>query len=303
MTGIDHLDVRLLRAFLAVAQERNFTRAAAGLFLSQQAVSSRIRALEADLKVQLFARTTRSVELTAAGAVFRDHMGPVLAALDQAYAAARDAEAAGHGVIRIGHTPSAACRLLPEAAALWDQRGQNVQLRNVEHSEKSLRDALLDGSVELGVGLTVRGSPQGLGARVLGREPLGAVVGEQHPLARSGRAGPRDLSAWEWLCWPRSEFPAHWTAADELARSLRPVPRLKEVWMSLAYPVLTRSDAVMLQPASYADHLPRGLVWLPVESPAVLEYTALWNPSALTPLLELVVDTLAESAGHLRGPS
>ncbi|MFF4704629.1 LysR family transcriptional regulator [Streptomyces sp. NPDC001288] len=295
--------MRLLRAFLTVAQELNFTRAAARLFLSQQAVSSRIRALEADLKIQLFERTTRSVELTPAGVVFRDRMGPVLAAFDHAYSAAREADASGQGMIRIGHTPSAVYRLLPDAAARWDHQDLKVQLRNAEYSETSLRGALLDGAVQLGVGPTAKGLHEGLGTRTLGREPLGAVVGKQHPLARFGQVGLADLSAWEWLCWPRSEFPAHWNATYELARRLQPMPCLREVWMTLAYPVLARSDAVMLQPVSYTDHLPRGLVWLPVESPAVLEYAALWNPSALTPLLELVIDVLAESAGRLHEPS
>jgi DNA-binding transcriptional LysR family regulator len=303
LTGIDHLDVRLLRAFLAVAQELNFTRAAAKLFLSQQAVSSRIRALEVDLRLQLFARTTRRVELTPAGVVFRDRIGPALTALDHAWTAAREADVAGHGVIRIGHTPSAAYRLLPDAAALWDRLDPKLQLRNVEHTERSLRCALLDGTVNLGVGLTAKSFRQGLGMRPLGREPLGVVVGKQHPLTHAGQARLSDLSAWDWLCWPRSEFPAHWRATHELACSLDPMPPLREVWMSLAYPLLAERDAVMLQPASYVDHLPRGLVWLPVDSPAVLEYAALWNPSELTTLLKVAIDVLAESAGRLNEPS
>lgn len=61
------LELRELRYFLAVAEELNFTRAAQRLHLAQQALSSAIRNLEADLGVQLFIRDTKRVELTSAG--------------------------------------------------------------------------------------------------------------------------------------------------------------------------------------------------------------------------------------------
>lgn len=62
-----HLDPRLLRAFLAVAQELHFTRAAARLYVAQQALSRDVRRLERELGVELFVRTTRQVTLTADG--------------------------------------------------------------------------------------------------------------------------------------------------------------------------------------------------------------------------------------------
>ena len=63
------LDTRLLRAFVVVAEELSFTRAAERLHLAQQALSAQVRQLESRLGVQLFERTTRRVALTAAGSV------------------------------------------------------------------------------------------------------------------------------------------------------------------------------------------------------------------------------------------
>ena len=83
-------DLRLLRYFVAVAEELNFTRAAARLYMAQQPLSAAIRRFEADLGVALFRHTTQRVELTDAGRVL---LGPARAALhagDDALAAAPD---------------------------------------------------------------------------------------------------------------------------------------------------------------------------------------------------------------------
>src|SRR3954470_10252384 len=76
------LDTRLLRAFVAVAQELSFTRAAERLFIAQQALSSQVQQLETRLGVKLFERTTRRVALTPAGERLLPSAREALAALD-----------------------------------------------------------------------------------------------------------------------------------------------------------------------------------------------------------------------------
>ena len=68
MASSSDLDPRLLRAFLAVAEELHFTRAAARLYVAQQALSRDIRRLERELGAEMFVRTTRQVALTPDGA-------------------------------------------------------------------------------------------------------------------------------------------------------------------------------------------------------------------------------------------
>ncbi|MEV0636842.1 LysR family transcriptional regulator [Streptomyces sp. NPDC050619] len=82
-----HLDPRLLRAFLAVAEELHFTRAAARLYVAQQALSRDVRRLERDLGTELFVRTTRQVTLTADGERLVPHARRVLDAQDAVIAA------------------------------------------------------------------------------------------------------------------------------------------------------------------------------------------------------------------------
>ncbi|EKX63026.1 LysR family transcriptional regulator [Streptomyces ipomoeae] len=87
----DTIEPRLLRSFLAVAEELHFTRAAARLYVAQQALSRDIRRLERELGAELFVRTTRRVTLTADGERLLPYARRVLAAQDELVAAFREA--------------------------------------------------------------------------------------------------------------------------------------------------------------------------------------------------------------------
>src|SRR4051812_24667568 len=91
------IELRHLRAFVAVAEERSFTYAAAGLHITQPALSRTIRQLEEALRVKLIARTSRSFDLTREGREFHDRARRILADLDEAVRGAR-----GSAVFRLG---------------------------------------------------------------------------------------------------------------------------------------------------------------------------------------------------------
>src|SRR5947207_3026279 len=95
------LDTRLLRAFVTVAEELNFTRAAQRLFIAQQALSGQIRQLERRLGVKLFERTTRSVGLTDAGEQLLPHARATLEALDAGTGALEAAQRAERATLRV----------------------------------------------------------------------------------------------------------------------------------------------------------------------------------------------------------
>ena len=98
------LDLRKLRYFVAVADRLNFGRAAAALHIAQPALSRQIRALEQELKVQLFERDNRSTRLTPAGTALLDEARPLLAAADTVRRKVRDA-AAGQRTFTVGFMP------------------------------------------------------------------------------------------------------------------------------------------------------------------------------------------------------
>src|SRR5262249_50830354 len=113
------LDTRLLRAFVVVAEELNFTRAAERLHLAQQALSAQIRQLESRLDVRLFERTTRKVGLTEAGELLLPHAVAVLANLDAGVASLQAASRAKRATLRVGLSGTSTVPLVSETMRVF----------------------------------------------------------------------------------------------------------------------------------------------------------------------------------------
>ena len=96
------MEFRQLRYFLAIAEEKSFSRAAERLHVSQPPLSTQIKSLEDELGVQLLDRTNRGVSLTAAGAVFFEEARAILARLEHARTRTRQARDGDIGLLSIG---------------------------------------------------------------------------------------------------------------------------------------------------------------------------------------------------------
>src|SRR6476659_1340970 len=126
------LEPRLLRYFLAVAEELHFGRAAARLYISQPSLSNQIHKLEQTLGTDLFVRTSRHVELTTAGRALFEEAPPALAALERAAERGRPSGAprlAGAGVagtVRLGYTPAASFETLGAILADVEEDNPNM---------------------------------------------------------------------------------------------------------------------------------------------------------------------------------
>ena len=170
-----------MRYFVAVAEELNFTRAAARLHMAQQPLSAAIRRLEADLGVDLFYRTSRHVELTDAGRALLDPARAALQAADDALSAARAAGSGVAGDLRFGLSSGARYGLEPLFAAMAE-RHPAVHLHTRHDSAApliaDLREGRLDAAVTFGAQI-----PADLEQERLKAEPAVLAVAATHPLA------------------------------------------------------------------------------------------------------------------------
>src|SRR5438552_6461734 len=122
------MELRHLRYFVAVAEELHFGRAAARLRISQPPLSQQIMGLERELGVELFRRTKREVQVTAAGRAFLDRARQVLAEVDRAIEAVRRAARGVVGRIEVGYVPTAEIRIVPRLLREFRKRYPQVEV-------------------------------------------------------------------------------------------------------------------------------------------------------------------------------
>lgn len=190
------VELRHLVYFVTVAEERNFTRAAQRLRVVQSGVSAAVRALERELGVRLFERSSQRVALTDAGAALL----PAARATIDAAQAARDAvaEVRGglRGTLRIGTLISVGFVDLPGLLGRFraEHPAVDLRLRAAPSGSAGLASALVDGELDVAfLSLAGRG-PAGLSVRILAAEPIVAVLPAGHPLAARPRLTLADLA-------------------------------------------------------------------------------------------------------------
>jgi DNA-binding transcriptional LysR family regulator len=196
------MELRRIQYFVAVAEEAHFGRAAERLRMAQPPLSQQIKALEAEMGVVLFHRTTRKVELTPAGERFLDRARAILADVDDAVTEAGQVAAGMVGRIAIGFTGSATYDLLPSLVRVLRADLPGIELDI--HGEMLTPDqvtALTDGTLDLGL-LRPPVRNTALEVQVLRREPLIAVLPEHHPLAVHDRVRLADLRDDPFITYP-----------------------------------------------------------------------------------------------------
>ncbi|MFJ4563490.1 LysR family transcriptional regulator [Streptomyces caelestis] len=214
------MDLKAVRAFVAIADAGQFQKAAVDLSLTQQAVSKRIAALEKDLGVRLLVRTPRGAELTIDGQVLLPHARALLQAEERAVAAVRPGEralrvdvvgrrAAPAGLVRDFH------RAHPDIAL------DVVTLFDANTAVTAVRDGAVDATFRA-VTMPGRRLPDGIEAVPVLDEPLRLCVGPDHEFFRAASVTPAQLAGHR--IWMPGNVPGtEWSAYyDELAETFGP---------------------------------------------------------------------------------
>lgn len=219
------MELRRIQYFVAVAEEAHFGRAAERLRMAQPPLSQQIKALEAEMGVELFHRTTRKVELTAAGERFLQRARDILASVDDAVAEAAQVADGMLGRIAIGFTGSATYDLLPSLVRVLRADLPGIELDI--HGEMLTPDqvaALIDGSLDLGL-LRPPVRSTAIEVQVLRREPLIAVLPAHHALAAGDRVRLSDLRDDPFITYPSHNRSVVYEAVVDACQRAGFVPR------------------------------------------------------------------------------
>lgn len=143
------MELRQIRHFLAVAEHKQFGRAAEAVSLSQQALSHSVATLEADLQVKLFERGRFGAELTPMGRLFEKRARMACGELDFAAAELMAFKGGVDGQLRIGVTPNFAADVAPEAVLLFAKARPRIRISVTVGTSKQLFELLTAGKIEL----------------------------------------------------------------------------------------------------------------------------------------------------------
>ena len=270
------MELRQLRYFVAVARERNFTRAAELLNIAQPPLSRQIQQLEHEVGVRLIERGTRPVRLTEAGKLFYDQAVQSLEHIEQMIEMTRRLVATARTRVGIGFVASTLYGYLPEAIRRYRNARPEVEITLHEMTSLEQIIALKEGRIDVGFGRIPHDDP--MVDRVLMRnERLMVALPGTHALA--ARAGPlrlADLADLPLIVYPKAPRPSY---ADQVlallrTRDLRPpfVHEVKELQTALG--LVAAESGFALVPAS-VERLRRDNVL----------YTTLDEPDALSPII------------------
>jgi DNA-binding transcriptional LysR family regulator len=177
------VELRHLEYFVAVAEERHFTRAAERMHVAQSGLSASIRALERELGADLFARSTRRVELTEAGRALLLEARRTLASV----AAARDAVAAVQGLLRgtlsVGTEQCLSVIDLPSVLARFRRAHPGVEIRLRQAGSMQLVEEIRLGRLDLAFVALPGDAPDGVTLVPLATEPLMLLCHPEHRFA------------------------------------------------------------------------------------------------------------------------
>jgi DNA-binding transcriptional LysR family regulator len=293
-------DLRRLRYFLAVARERNFTRAAERLHIAQPALSRQVRQLEQELGVELLRRTTHDVELTDAGRFLLERGPALLSSADELWRSAREFGAGERGSVSVGYGTSAGYETAPRLLAALGARLPDVAITTRVAPLAAIVAQVGEGVLDVGIARCPPTTP-GVEAHAVRLERQGVLLRRDHARAGAQAMELADLREETLLLHPREANPGHYDAVLELCAAAGFEPRLavRTLSFDLAQTPVAAGEAVAIVGESTLAGLPPDLAWIPLTPPATLEIALLVRDRDRPPAVERLLAVAAEVAREL----
>jgi DNA-binding transcriptional LysR family regulator len=215
------MQLQQIEGFLEVVKHGNVTRAANALYLTQPALTARLRGLEGELGTQLFRRTRRGMDLTEAGRAFVPYAERALVALRDGRELVTEMGRGTAGDLIIGAAPAISTYVLPALLVRFTERHPNVHLSvRTGHSEEIVEMAVRN---EIGIGLIRRIRHPLLETHPLYDDELVLVADPDHPFARAGRVPLERVSEARLILFDRTS--SYYDLTNALFREAGVAPR------------------------------------------------------------------------------
>jgi DNA-binding transcriptional LysR family regulator len=292
------MEIQQLRYVVAVAEELHFGRAAERLHVAQQSVSEQIRRLERELGGPLFARTSRRVSLTSAGAAFVPAAARALEAIDEAADTARRVIRGSAGGIRIGYpTDGLGQRLIQHAAPALGRLDPPLHVHPVPMTTPDQLTALAERRLDFAFGWTPDLAAE-LDSLLVARDPLVLAVSERDPLAALPAVPPEAISHRPIVLAPRAVNPLLYERTVGQLVAAGAVLSIHQEINSLdrMLPVVLAGTAIAVTAATSADaHPTPGIAYRPFTEPSPwIDHTLVWRAGDRRPAVAAFVEIVQE---------
>lgn len=249
-TSAPGIELRLLHALVAVADESSVTAAAVRLRVAQPSLSRQLRLLERRLGLPLFERAGRRLRVTPAAEPVVAAARQAIAAADDVARAARRAASGRTGRLAIAVQPGCSPLLFMDALAAFRRRHPHVETSMVELTDDEQRRGLREGRLDLAL-TRVAPPAEDLPHEVLIPEPLSLVVPTKHRLARKKRANLADIGDEAVTFYPRSAQPIAYRWLTEQLRAAGLPTTLQEASLTSIFATVAAGLAVSVLVSSY----------------------------------------------------
>ena len=297
--------LRHIRYFIAVAQHRNFTRAAEALHVSQPTLSQQIRQLEDTLGVLLFDRSGREIQLTDAGAAYLHYARRAMHDLEGGKRAIHDVQELSRGTLRLAMTPTFTAYLIGPLLEKYNRRYPNITLNILEMPQDRMEALLNEDALDIGIAFDETHTPD-IETQTLFVEALAMVVGNAHPYAKRRSALKLSQFENEALVLLNEEFATR-QYIDRYCRQHGISPRIAMEVNSIGavVQIVRRSALATLLPAAIArEHSDLFLVQLepalPQRTAALLLRKGAYRNAATRAFIELALEERAAETGGRR---
>ena len=293
------MDLRQLRYFVAVAEERHFGRAAQRLHMSQPPLSMQIKALERELGIELLERTSRRVALTDAGRALLERAKTILDAVEEAREVARGAEQGMQGRLEVGFISSASLSLLPPSIRLFRERFGGVELELKELTSAQQMDALYEGGIRVGLVRLPLRAP-GIRFEPVLEERLVVAVPSGHALEKLERVPLEAIVDLPLIFFTRQLIPGFHAQIVELFRRVGAFPKVAQhaVHVQTIVGLVASGVGIAILPSSAERVSREGVVYRTLDVPDATSWMGLaWVEGDESKLVKNFIGTVREAAG------